>query len=248
MDGRSFDELARKLGRVASRRSTLKALLGGAAAVAVGVAVADGGETDAARRATCAPGNALCAHNEDCCSGSCVSRFVRRGRQRVSVGRCSAPFPTPLPPTPTATPAPAGLGESCASNVCGANLTCSSSDSICRYVNGQTCGENADCDSNVCDGTCIDMPCVSPSGNLQASCNRTKSSTFVYFCPGAMGGGSPTCSLDSDCTSLDYRCGSSLTCFCDNGLNMGGTWVQARNFCVIFNTSDLVAQGASCPA
>ena len=74
MDDRKFDELTRSLAGVASRRSVLKALSGGALAAAgtlLGVGKA---------AAACRPANAICRKNEDCCSTTCLPAGAGRSR------------------------------------------------------------------------------------------------------------------------------------------------------------------------
>src|SRR5688572_15669919 len=89
MDGQRFDELTKRLATGASRRSVLKALLGGAGAVAIGSVA----KSQAAAQPECIPettftvcgpgytlpataqgnqdGVGCCNGNGNCCSGAC---------------------------------------------------------------------------------------------------------------------------------------------------------------------------------
>lgn len=125
MDGRTFDILARKLGAVTSRRSALKAMLGGTVAVAVGVAVA----TEQAD-AVCGKAGVRCNRNAACCSGVCEWSTVTRGRRKVRVGACTAP---------------ACLADS---------ATCSANDECCGgYCYYGTCHSVCISESLACDET-----------------------------------------------------------------------------------------------
>lgn len=86
MDGRNFDDLARRMGGLASRRTALRALLGGAA-MATGLATLPSDHA----AATCGGAGARCKRNSACCSGACEWTEVVTRKRRTRVGQCTFP-------------------------------------------------------------------------------------------------------------------------------------------------------------
>jgi hypothetical protein len=83
VDGNRFDELSRRLGRVASRRGVLQAALAGL----LGAGVA-GGSAGASARRTCRAAAASCTRDSQCCTGLCATE---RGWPRDRRNRCVCP-------------------------------------------------------------------------------------------------------------------------------------------------------------
>jgi hypothetical protein len=124
MDGPQFDDFARKLTGLASRRRVLGGLLG----VAAGAMVA--GEAGAqVRRATCRSASTGCTRNAQCCSGLCAtSRSLPRNRRN----RCVCPSDL------------ATCGGGC--------VDLATDESHCGAC-GEACDTGAMCISGVCDSS-----------------------------------------------------------------------------------------------
>ena len=87
MDDRRFDDLAKTLAAVRSRRGILRALglvLGGGAVATIGLGGGDGSATVAPPTPTfppgCRPGGSICRKAGECCSGACTPDATGRGR------------------------------------------------------------------------------------------------------------------------------------------------------------------------
>lgn len=243
MNDRMIDHLARKVGGFTTRRAAMKLLAGGAVAAVTGVAIHAGDDAAATQAGTCRAPGSRCAQHQDCCSGNCLTRIVRRGRQRVRVGRCAPP------PPPTPTPVPGVLHDPCTvDSDCGPGLACHAANgsSQCLYQNGQTCSEHAQCDSSYCSTTCQDLPCT-PPGGPGGTCYVGRGGSIVHYCSGDVGDASPACSTDDPCVARFPECGSTLTCICDNGSYQGG-WIGARYICLYLKNDSIVQAGASCPS
>jgi len=107
MDSERFDAWTRGVGNGASRRRVLRALLGGALAAPLALALALGSGRSGAQPGCRQAGNP-CEGNQDCCAG-----LVCRRSGPGSAARCTRPptptptpirTPTPVPRTPTPTP------------------------------------------------------------------------------------------------------------------------------------------------
>jgi hypothetical protein len=82
MDGNRFDDFARTLAGIRTRRSVLRALGLALGAGAVGAVALD--DSDAAE--TCRPGGTLCRKPGECCSGACTPDVTGRGRCACEAG------------------------------------------------------------------------------------------------------------------------------------------------------------------
>ena len=136
MDGNRFDDLARALAGIRTRRGVLRAI-GVALGVGVAGAVVLDDDSDAAQ--VCRPGGTICSKNGDCCSNDCNPRdntgrrycacqaplapcgahgCCKAGEVCVN-GSCVIPSPTPTPtntPTETATNTPTNTPTETATN------------------------------------------------------------------------------------------------------------------------------------
>lgn len=193
MDSRTFDDLARRFGNRISRRSALKALVGGVAAVTGGALLTE------QAGAACMPVGSRCNRNAACCSGTCRWTVRQRGLRRMRVGACVL----------------AEVGESCRGDEFCTTGACYAGTCIEKRDLFQPCDSNGDCSTGLCNlptGTCslaayLGWACADPSvGAPQFVCDPAPEYNYACcqgFCM-QLGG--------SSCTQGNQCCGG-----CDNG-------------------------------
>jgi hypothetical protein len=134
VDDCRFDNWTRTLVDKADRRTAVKGLAGGAAALLT-LARAELGlaqSADVALEANCKGNNAKCQKNKDCCSKKCQKK--RRKRQ----GKCVC----------------AGAGQGCKRDQGCCSGKCNGTQCVCGDK-GDICRNNGDCCSNNCsNGKC----------------------------------------------------------------------------------------------
>ncbi len=139
MDGRGFDDFARKLARADSRRTFLKA----AAATFAGVLGISASETVLARG--CRKGKQRCTDHDQCCSGQCLDGPGKHRSKR----ECA-----PCNPDPEEVTCDGRCGVVVTNN-CGDRVRCprccrpEKAQKTCRKMCGpvaNNCGEVVECD------------------------------------------------------------------------------------------------------
>jgi len=131
MEDRQFDRLVRQLGQATSRRSALRAILGGAVVAVAGREAMDPHPAGA----QCARGGSLCNRAAACCSGTCAWMNVPAGRRQTRVGRCTTPG-APVTCTPT------GGANRCLTSMSATWQLCGPVE---QAAFGSTCASDADC-------------------------------------------------------------------------------------------------------
>lgn len=176
MDGKQFDQVARKLAIGHSRRNIVKGL----AAVGLGALGLGGGSGAAAPR--CKETGIRCSKGEQCCSGNCSA-----GSSRTSIccpaGQVQSPSGVCCAPTTCAAQGkdcgtiPDGCGgtltcgtcagpQTCGGggtpNVCGCTpTTCAAQGATCGSID-DGCGVKLDCGSCAADQVCSQAGCCTP--------------------------------------------------------------------------------------
>ncbi|MGI9254075.1 MAG: Dickkopf N-terminal cysteine-rich domain-containing protein, partial [Thermomicrobiales bacterium] len=208
MDQRSFDRLARLLGRATSRRSGIKAALGAALGLGAIDASARGATDRHSRPATegpategpCGSGSRkdnVCKKNSQCCTGICELATGKKNKDKKGRCRCLA------------------NGKTCGQdkNCCSSSVCFKGVCGDCRRKN-QTCDESTDCcgDAICFSGSCQACRTSAQTCSADADCcsgNRCIDGTCA---PCAATG--KTCSADADCCSgaicLNGTCASCL--------------------------------------
>jgi hypothetical protein len=238
MDGQRFDEWAKDLARLTTRRGVLKGLTGSAAGsllalVGLGSAVAD----------VCKPTGKECKRDGQCCSGSCVPPTHSQSTAGSGSVCCAAgqiQYPTGVCCTPTTC---AALGKNCGeiSDGCGGTLNCGTCSAP------QSCGGGGA--ANACG--CTPTTCAAQHATCGSISDGCGGDLTCGTCPAAPVCQTATCSGGTCVTAADpardgESCGGGKvcrngTCACPSGTrDCGGT---CRQCC-----ADSDCPGATCSA
>lgn len=198
MDHEAFDRLTVVVGKLrdrASRRDAIRAIAGGALAIA---GLREGGEAEARKRkkkknkhhGRCLGNNQFCDRNSDCCSSNCYAGIVCRGGSGGGSGGCNGRNEF------------CNRNSDCCSGYCLNNICIGGGGGGgggCRGQ-GSGCNRNSDC----CSGNCFNNVCFGNGGG--GSCQNCGSG--FRCCNGAC--------LPSDFTCC--RSGSGIGAICPSGM------------------------------
>jgi hypothetical protein len=163
VDDCRFDNWTRMISGRADRRTAVKGLAGGAAALATLVRAELGlaQDADVALERNCKVTGANCQNNRDCCSKKCR----KKGRKKGRPGKCEC----------------AGAGQGCKRDAGCCSGKCQGTQCVCGD-RGDFCRKDGDCCSKICrDGNCRcvrqgdrcnqNKECCSNSCGINGFCN-----------------------------------------------------------------------------